>query len=246
MRFLIRWRNGVVQYILKIRSDATRTWKGISSNPYDLDFRIICRDGETRWIAHACQPVYNRDGLRLGRRASNRDIADRKKVEDALAESELLYRTLFEGARDAIIMIDLEGKAIGRIVSANPVAAKIHGYSVDEFTTLRLEDLGTSDSVQGLSGRVNTALSGELVRGEAHHRRKDGSVFPLEISANLVEIHGHKYCIGIDRDISERKLAEETIAGERSKFKPILDHMVDGCLLTVQNLSQHNVTLDEE
>ena len=138
-------------------------------------------------------------------------------------ESELLYRTLFESARESIIIIDMEGEAIGRIVSANPVAAKVHGYSLDEFTTLRLADLETEDSVKGLEARIKAVLSGELLRDELEHRRKDGTVFPVEISSNMIEIRGHKYCIGIDRDISDRKMAEDALRQSESKFRSYVE-----------------------
>ena len=55
--------------------------------PCELEFRIIHRDGTTRWIGHACQPVFNAHGSLLGRRGSNRDITDRKKAEEALQDS---------------------------------------------------------------------------------------------------------------------------------------------------------------
>lgn len=51
-----------------------------------LDFRIIRKDGGTLWIAHACQPVHAKDGNYLGRRASNRDITERKHLEQELRE----------------------------------------------------------------------------------------------------------------------------------------------------------------
>jgi PAS domain S-box-containing protein len=49
-----------------------------------LDFRIIKKNGEIRWIGHSCRPVYGRDGVYLGRRASNRDITERKQLEESL------------------------------------------------------------------------------------------------------------------------------------------------------------------
>jgi PAS domain S-box-containing protein len=51
-----------------------------------IDFRIITKSGETRWISHVCQTVYDASGCSLGQRASNRDVTDRKRIEDALQQ----------------------------------------------------------------------------------------------------------------------------------------------------------------
>jgi PAS domain S-box-containing protein len=206
----------------------------------NAELQLRRKDGSKVYVMLNASAVYDDSGNIVYSRSSLRDIDDRKRAEEALRESELLYRTVFEGARDAIMLIDMEGDSVGRIVSANPVAAKIHGYSLDEFVGLRLEDLETSDSARGLPERVKTALSGELVRGEVEHRRKDGSVFTLEISASLLEISDHKYCISIDRDISERKLAlerqtrlnhlQQALLGPENlvtKLKMITDGVVD-------------------
>jgi PAS domain S-box-containing protein len=53
-----------------------------------VDFRIVRKDGEIRWISHSCRPVYGKDGTYLGRRATNSDVTARKMAEDALRESE--------------------------------------------------------------------------------------------------------------------------------------------------------------
>jgi PAS domain S-box-containing protein len=59
-----------------------------------LDFRIITRSGEERWIGHSCQPVQNAEGKWIGQRGSNRDITDRKKTENTLLASQIHLRAL--------------------------------------------------------------------------------------------------------------------------------------------------------
>ena len=58
-----------------------------SQNALNIEFRILTRNGDTRWISHICQPVYGDDGTFLGRRASNRDITEKKKGETALRKA---------------------------------------------------------------------------------------------------------------------------------------------------------------
>jgi two-component system cell cycle sensor histidine kinase/response regulator CckA len=151
------------------------------------------------------------------------DITHRKRAEEALRESEELHRTLFEEARDAIMIIDAEGDEIGRIVSANRMAASIHGYPLEEFLTLNLADLDTPESAVRMPQKIKTVLAGKWLREEAAHRRKDGSTFPLEVAAGLVEIRGHKYCLAIDRDITERKRAEEALRQSEMEKSLILE-----------------------
>lgn len=193
----------------------------LSSKTYEIE--IVKKDNSRIWVEVVSNPKIDTEGRLVGFQGVTRDVSQRKQQQEDLAASELLYRTLFESARESIIIIDLEGDGLGRIVSANPAAAKIHGYSMDEFTTLSLKDLETPDSSNALQKRIDTVLSGQLLRGVLDHRRKDGSVFPIEISANLIEIRGHRYCIGIDRDISERKLAEDALSKSESKFRSYVE-----------------------
>ncbi len=88
-----------------------------------LEFRIITRNGEERWIEHECQPVYRADGTWLGRRGSNRDITGRKQAEMALRESEEKFKGVFVASPMAILVYDRAGK----LAEANPAALDIFG-----------------------------------------------------------------------------------------------------------------------
>jgi PAS domain S-box-containing protein len=67
-----------------------------SEKVYHLEFGIICKTGDERWISHYCQPVYSRDGKFLGRRASNRDITERQKAQRVIKLNELRQATLLQ------------------------------------------------------------------------------------------------------------------------------------------------------
>ncbi len=129
----------------------------------------------------------------------------------AIKESEKRYRLLFESAGDAIFILEAEGPDAGKIVQANEAAAKLHGYSVAELINMNIRDVDSPESVLGVPVRIARLLAGERLKTEITHRKKDGTIFPVEISAALFELNGHKYILAIDRDTTERKQSEEAL-----------------------------------
>lgn len=75
----------------------------------ELEFRLVRRDGEVRWISHFCQPAYLKDGRRVGRRSSNRDITDRKASELAAREKDQQLKFLVRHFPMAMLGIDPQG-----------------------------------------------------------------------------------------------------------------------------------------
>ena len=93
-----------------------------------LEFRIITRKGEERWIGHECQPVYNTNGNYLGRRGSNRDITGRKQTEEAVRHLTEFQESIITNALVWLSVLDPAGK----ILVWNAAAAKISGYRAEE------------------------------------------------------------------------------------------------------------------
>jgi len=135
----------------------------------------------------------------------------REMNEQKIEESERKYRLLFERAGDAIFLLEAEGENRGRIITANKAAADMHGYSVDELQHLTITDLDAPASKAGVPDRFDRILNGKWLHGELIHCKKDGSEFPVEISAGLFDLGMKKYILAIDRDISERKQTEKAL-----------------------------------
>ncbi len=143
-------------------------------------------------------------------------------------ESERRYRTLFESAGDAIFIIDTEGDELGKIIDANPAAAAMHGYPLEELLTLNLiKDLDAPDAIQAAPERARQILNGEWIKAEIDHVKKDGTIFPIEISAGLLEYMGHKYILAIDRDISERKKMENLLIRSKIEWEETFNTITD-------------------
>ncbi|TAN42475.1 MAG: PAS domain S-box protein [Nitrospirae bacterium] len=138
-----------------------------------------------------------------------RDITERVQMEKALEESEKRYRMLFESAVDAIFIIDAEGDQAGRIIAANRAAADMHGYTASQLQAMQISEIDSPESAAEAPALIRRILEGEWLKTELTHIRKDGSVFPVEVSAGLLELGGHKYILAVDRDISVRKRAEK-------------------------------------
>ncbi len=158
------------------------------------------------------------------------DITSQRRTEKALIESEEMFRTLFERAGDGIIVVDAEGTDIGDIVSANRAAADMHGYDLEEFVKLNMRDLDTPEEALRMKGILDRVFNGELVTTEHYHRKRDGSVFPLELSTGLIEVKGHKHLLSINRDITERKLYEQKLIESEEFNRRLVHHAPVGIL----------------
>ena len=133
-----------------------------------------------------------------------KEIARRKLTEQTLQESEERYRQLFEAESDAIFLVDWETE---RLIDANPAALKLYGYSRQEFRWLKAPDLSAEPE------RTSNAIAERQPFTSLHrHRKKDGAVFPVEITRNFFRLHGRDVHVAAIRDITERKRAEERIS----------------------------------
>jgi len=151
-----------------------------------------------------------------------------------IEESEKRYRLLFEKAGDAIFIVDAEGENVGHIVNANEAAAAMHGFTADELMGLNIiKDLDAPSAEKKTQELIKRILKGEWIKAELEHQKKDGTVFPVEISAGLLEIGTHKYILVFDRDITERKRTEETL--QRAEQLKICGEMAVGMAHEIKN-----------
>ncbi len=170
-------------------------------------FRVT--DGGTLHYEIISSPLRNARGEIIAGIEAVRDITDRKRMEHALAESEQRYRAIFETAGDAIFILDAEGEDAGKLIAANNSACEMHGYTREELLSMNIQDLNTPETAKLAPSMMSRIIAGETMKTELAHQRKDGTVFPLEVTAVLMEVEGHKYILGFDRDITKRKTAEQ-------------------------------------
>jgi PAS domain S-box-containing protein len=131
------------------------------------------------------------------------DIAERERVEVSLRESEGRYRHLFEVNSDALFLVD---EATGGILDANASATGLYGYGRDELRRMGLVELSSRVKEERSSCEDVAPLP-----PVAYHRRKDGSIFPVEANSTFFELNGRGVRIADIRDISEHLAAQGRI-----------------------------------
>jgi PAS domain S-box-containing protein len=173
-------------------------------------------DGRVTWVLTTKLPLRDVAGKIVGTFGISRDITTRKQAEEALRVSERRYRQLTEGTRDAIVV----GNEQGLITLFNPAAQKAFGYTEDEVLgqplTMLMPEQYHAAHRGGLARYLQTReprLVGRTL--ELEGRRKNGQVFPLELSLCAVELPEGITFMGTIRDITERRRA----AAERQRMQ---------------------------
>lgn len=128
-----------------------------------------------------------------------------------IEKSEKFYRMLFEKAGDAIFFYDAEDKDKFIIVAANQAAANMYDYAVDELLRLSVTDLHVSDNAKKPPAIFRHMTEENWINQEITCRKKDGTLFSVEISGGSLVCKGHKYIVTFERDVTERKKTEKAL-----------------------------------
>ena len=140
---------------------------------------------------------------------TDRINAENKHFLEALRESEDRFRTLFEQANDGMLLADAETK---RFTLANRQIERMLGYSEEELHQLTVADIHPAADLPAVLDQFAKLVRQEItVAPEVPVRRKDGSVFYADINASVIRLQNRDGLLGIFRDISERRQAENEI-----------------------------------
>jgi len=156
-----------------------------------------------------------------------RDITDRKKTENNLRKSEQDFRGLFENSHDAIIIFAPESEIV---LDVNERACKLYGLSRGEFIGMSLKNI-SHDVAEGEKKVQRILKEGFFNQLETIHYKKDGNPLYLEINASMVEFGGQKAILSNNRDITERKLAEDAYHESTEKYQNIFNSTNDAIFI---------------
>jgi PAS domain S-box-containing protein/putative nucleotidyltransferase with HDIG domain len=200
---------------------------GKPTSPVVVELEMKRKDGSTVWAEVQVSFMQDSEGKVVGIMGVARDIDERRRAKQALEESEQRFRALIEGARDAIAVIDLNGKVTYRSPSANRITG---GVMDNLLTTSLLERVHPDDAARAtdLFSSLSKSPDGSVVDLELRYRRDDESWGVIEgRGTNLVHDPKIGGIVVNYRDITERRQAEEAFRESESRYRLLAENVSD-------------------
>ncbi|OWW18457.1 hypothetical protein AYR66_00440 [Noviherbaspirillum denitrificans] len=185
--------------------EALKTGQG-----YDLEIQVNHGSGVVRWMNAKCEVVLNEQNEVVALRGMLQDIHERKHANELLRQSEQelrKFKFFSDHANDSHLLLD----TAGRVRYANQLASERLGYSEAELLQMHISDIESLYAEDRFKEIFAQSRQGRIQPFETTHRRKDESVFPVEVTATVLELHGEWLMFATSRDITERKQVEQRV-----------------------------------
>ncbi len=145
-------------------------------------------------------------------------LAEQGLQNKRLQESGERHRIILQTAMSGFWLADMQG----RLIEVNAAYCRMSGYSEQELLAMSIPDLEAVENLEETAARIKKIKEKGEDRFESRHRRKDGTVFDVEVSTQY-QPYGGGQCVAFLRDISERKLAEEKLIRSEQNFRSIIE-----------------------
>jgi PAS domain S-box-containing protein len=229
--------------LLKVFRTTKEFAKPTSMNPVDKILKnkitavlknhdiLVARDGREVPIDESASPIKDELGNTVGVVLVFEDVAERKRVQEALRISQDYAQSIIDSSMDMVIAVDLDRK----IIEFNKAAEMTFGYKKQEVIGQHINILyADPEEAMLINKRVNE-LGREIT--EVKNKRKNGEIFPcLLSSAVLQNINGEKIgYMGMSRDITETKRAEEKLKAAQEYAQSIIESSLDMIIAVNKN-----------
>ncbi len=204
--------------------DYARCWHTYTSaftqqQPFELEYRRRKHTGEYCWLLDQAGPRLAVDGTLLGYTGNCFDITARKEAEEALSANERKYRSLFESTMDAIFV----GDTSGIYVDVNPAAAHLLGLPREQIVGAHYSNFIPSESFLPSREVAHAIRTTGHWMGEFPMLRADGTLIWTEYRSHF----DGQYVLGVARDVTARKQAEQALQAAHTRAQNILESITD-------------------
>ncbi len=182
--------------------------------------------------------LYNQAGKLVSVLSLVLDVTVATRIEDALRKSEAQYRLLFESNPQAMWVYDL---TTFRFLAVNDAAVRHYGYSRAEFLDMTIMDIRPPEDVELLKDHLSARDDSPDYAGEWRHRKKDGTLINVNITASKLNFAGRNAEFVLVHDVTERKKAETALRISEDRYRDLVDnshelictHDLEGRVLSV-------------
>ncbi len=169
---------------------------------------LISKDGREIPIDDSAAPICDEQGNTTGVVLVFRDVTERRRAQRQLEDSESRYRLLFETNPAPMWVYDSRTLAF---LAVNRAATAHYGYTAEEFLGMTLRDIGPPEDVASLLADTRVPNNDLHTDGPWRHRKKDGTILFVEITAHPIRFGSAKACLVMSNDITHRKALEEQL-----------------------------------
>ncbi len=184
-------------------------------------FAVACMMVATRVLIIQHRQRQSEETLRL-------DVAERKRTEEALRQSEVEYRLLFDSS--PIPMWVFDTKTL-KFLAVNEATIRHYGFSREEFLRMTIADIRPEEDIPHLLEATSKRIHGLQKAMLWRHRKKDGSVIEAEIVSHDLNFHGIEAELVAAHDITERKRYEEMLQNSENRYRVLFEDSADATLL---------------
>ena len=183
------------------------------------EYRFRHADGSYRWVRDECRLLRDASGTPREVVGAWMDITEHQRAQQALRESEERHRLLFERNPLPAWVFDVETL---KFLAVNEAAVSSYGYSREEFLAITIDDIRPPEDVAALRAAVaRTVAGGGAAGGTWRHRKKDGTVIEVEITAHPLMYGGRRAELVLAQDITERQRAEQALRASEERFRAL-------------------------
>jgi PAS domain S-box-containing protein len=182
------------------------------------EHKVYAPDGRIRWQRWTNRAIFDERGNAVSFQSFGEDITEHKKAEEALKESEIRYRTLFETLPVGVGLSTPDG----RIIDANSTFQRMIGYSTEDIK--RISVLDTYNNPAERVPLLKQLQENGFVRDfEVNLKRKDGTIFLARLNVSTIRMRDETVSVTVARDITNHRRMERALAENEEKYRTLVE-----------------------